>query len=88
MPSPFWYLYFSNNRILSKSHIILDEFMSRPLVGVILCDKVLWEFGHTFYPPQKSEHFKLLQLYKFPIGDIYVKTTPVTSKKVEKSNYS
>ena len=53
-----------------KTTLMLEDFLSKPQGGYILLDKVLWAIGHRFYPPQTSQHYKHLQLRRFPIGEL------------------
>ena len=59
---------------------MLADFMSKPLLGDELLDKVLWAVGCRYYPPPESLHYDMLQLKTYPVGVKRIKETTVMEK--------
>ena len=51
-----------------KSNLQLEDFLSKPLQGDELKNKLFWTIGVRFYPSKDSVHWKCLRLHEYPLG--------------------
>ena len=56
-----------------KTTLMLSDINSKPLGGDSLYNKVLWIIGQRYYPKEGTRHYKLLELDKYSIADVYNK---------------
>ena len=67
--------------------MMLANFNTKPMSGDNLQQPVIWTVGLRFYPTitTDSTHYKMLQLHKYPIGEIHQNnrnTLPTPHKQV------
>ncbi len=53
-----------------KSNLQLADFLSKPLQGDELKNKLFWSIGVRFYPPKDSDHWKHLKFSQYPVGTL------------------
>ncbi len=55
-----------------KTNYMLADINSKPLGGDSLHNKVLWIIGHRYFPKIGSRHYRLLELDKYSIAEVYM----------------